>query len=700
ERNGTERNGTERNGTERNGTERNGTERNGTDKDKIENSKYCLKFDFAKKIFLIILFLVFASYGQQQKRIAIINTLDDGEPQIKPSELIHLTNRLREIANDVLPQKGYAVMTMQSIVSFLGSEEEASRRCKETEGCLAQLGREVNADYVSQARIGRFNENLTINAELYASGSGNLVSSFTGEAKDILGLLAVINEKASSMFGKMPSVSGGKAGSSIIFGGISGVQSSEGYGFDVEKSYLVNLSTNPTGANLSFNGVPAASCNKTPCKVELPGGKVRIIAVLEQYETTDTTISVERNNQSVEIFLKPKFGVLKIEQAYLDGMGERSQWNLVINGKPYGFGKIRLSPGEYTIELSHECYEAISFKAGINKGKSEVFDMTSHMKPKLGGLQLSAERDDELSSEPVYVNGKKAGETPFSGTVAVCSKIELGEEMDLAEVKLKYNQIVKYKHKMPYSSAWVSRTAEARSKKTTADMEVEAEQTRDQIQRIKLGFRIAGGLTITPSGSSPEWFDAYDAGINYKNIGTAEMGGNPGGLFELGLTLNIWPFSVMALVAELNYSFFTANYCWGGEECGDSKDYIIWTRIYNHSLNIPVLLRLGKRDVFYFEAGYQWGFPFYSYVWPRKGDDFNPEGSVEYPKSRMQNNQALVFGFGIQNSELIFGLRFTYYLTEFDRHNTLKSPVAIGIQMGSYFERGTSRYTGRFNGFD
>jgi hypothetical protein len=27
--------------------------------------------------------------------------------------------------------------------------------CKETEGCLAQLGRKINADYIGQARLGR-----------------------------------------------------------------------------------------------------------------------------------------------------------------------------------------------------------------------------------------------------------------------------------------------------------------------------------------------------------------------------------------------------------------------------------------------------------------------------------------------------------------------------------------------------------------
>ncbi|MDR1830038.1 MAG: fibrobacter succinogenes major paralogous domain-containing protein [Candidatus Fibromonas sp.] len=162
------------------------------------------------KIFLLLLLLAFIAYGQQQKRIAIINTVDDEEPPVKVSDLNHLTDRLREIATEILPQS-YAVMTQQSMVAFLGSQEEMVKKCKASEGCLAKLGREINADYVGQGRIGRFGGNLSIKVELYETKSGNLVSSFTGSSEDVFGLLAIINEKTSAMFKKLPDVSDVKA---------------------------------------------------------------------------------------------------------------------------------------------------------------------------------------------------------------------------------------------------------------------------------------------------------------------------------------------------------------------------------------------------------------------------------------------------------------------------------------------------------
>jgi len=84
-------------------------------------------------------------------------------------------------------------MSVQSIIDFLGSEEQAIKVCKEM-SCLAELGRKVSADYVAQARIGRFERNLTIGVELYSSKSGAMVGSFTGDSKSLKGGLRDVIE--------------------------------------------------------------------------------------------------------------------------------------------------------------------------------------------------------------------------------------------------------------------------------------------------------------------------------------------------------------------------------------------------------------------------------------------------------------------------------------------------------------------------
>jgi len=153
---------------------------------------------------LALLLLAVAAHRQQQRRVAILNTEDDGDTRVEVSDLNYLTVRLREIAVKILPKDNYSIMTAQSIIDMLG-KDDARKVCKEAQ-CLAEIGRKVSADYVGQARLGRLGGNLTISMELYNSVSGSLVDSFTGNAKDVFGLLAVLNENAPPMFGKMPDV--------------------------------------------------------------------------------------------------------------------------------------------------------------------------------------------------------------------------------------------------------------------------------------------------------------------------------------------------------------------------------------------------------------------------------------------------------------------------------------------------------------
>jgi len=400
------------------------------------------------KPFFILLLLAFAVYGQQQERVAIIQTLDDRD-SIGFSELAYLTDRLRETAVNVLPKQRYGVMTTESIVAFLGSQERAIKICRES-SCLAELGRKVSADYVAQAHIGRFEGNLTIKTELYSSKSGNLIGSFTGDSKSLQGLRLLIDERAPDLFRKMPNATGGPKASPFVAGGISGVESSADYELSGGKRYLVNLSTEPPGAILSFDGVPSARCPRTPCKVELSEGNVRIIAALEQYEVVDTTVSVASNNQGIVMRLKSNFGILEIKPAYLEGIGEYDDWNLSINGKTYNSLVNRFSPGNYNVKLSHKCYEVVNFMAGINKGSHEVFDMAGNIKLKKGGLDLSAERNGEPAVEPIFVNGKLVGETPFSDAVPLCSDIEIGNNRETVYVTLKHNEKVRLTHKLDF----------------------------------------------------------------------------------------------------------------------------------------------------------------------------------------------------------------------------------------------------------
>ncbi|MDR2732238.1 MAG: fibrobacter succinogenes major paralogous domain-containing protein [Fibromonadaceae bacterium] len=162
--------------------------------------KQQIKVDSTLKILVILGFLVQTAFAQQ--RIAILNTEDDGDPPLKPMELSYLTDRLREIAGNVLKDR-YGIMTQESIVNKLGSKENAAKECKAA-SCLADLGRKLSANYIAQGRVGRFGKDFTIKVELYNSASGLQASpTITGNSKDVFGLLAALDEKTPGMFREM-----------------------------------------------------------------------------------------------------------------------------------------------------------------------------------------------------------------------------------------------------------------------------------------------------------------------------------------------------------------------------------------------------------------------------------------------------------------------------------------------------------------
>jgi len=392
----------------------------------------------------ILLFLALVVYGQQTS-VAVLHS--EGTV-LSNDELEVLTDKMRQAALKVLPTKDFVLVKQDVIYKRLGGEEKYIKECSER-FCIVDIGKKAMVDYVALASVGKLGNKIRLKVELYNVSTEGLVGMLSDEESgNVKELLAIVEKRVpAEVFGKIPGASvGSKAAPYIpVADGISGVQSTgRDYEFEGGKSYLASIATEPAGAIVSFNGVPDSRCAKTPCKLILGEGNVRIVAAFDQYERADTTIFIKQNNQSISIRLKANFGILEIKPAFLDGIGKNEQWSLTISGKATSSWENRLSPGKYKVELSHRCYEALSFDAGINKDKREVFDIAAYIKLKKGGLVLNAERNGEPVSEPVFVNGKQAGETPFSGSVPVCAEIELGKNREKVDVKLKPNEKVEH----------------------------------------------------------------------------------------------------------------------------------------------------------------------------------------------------------------------------------------------------------------
>jgi hypothetical protein len=589
------------------------------------------------RVVLLAALLAFAAYGQTRDQVAIINTVDDGNPPIALLELIHLTDRLREVAVGILPKSKYSVMTTESIVALFESAEDAAKACNES-NCLVELGRKITADYVAQGRIGRFGENLTIKVELYHSMSGSLVASFTGNSKDIYGLLSVLDAKAPDMFKKMlSSLSGGSSSTPSVVGGIGSVETTAGGILaDGERRYIVNLNTDPRGAVLSFNGDAIPSCREAPCRVELPEGDVRVVANLEQYERADTMVSIKQNNQSVNIKLKANFGVLEVKPAYYENVGGNRGWGLTINGKAASSMANKLSPGNYEVKLRHECYEDISFKVGINKGSHEVFDIAKYLNVKMGVLDLSAEKNGEPVSEPVFVNGKQVGETPFSKSAPVCSEIMVGKEK--VDVRLKYGENVRHTHR-------IKTEAKPQVEPQKKQPQYASKQTRKEkgIERSLINIGIGGSIKAYLAPDKIYKGEVYEDGD-----ATSKATISPSIGLIAGISFTDW----MALYSEYYYAYRVFKNTKCSQNC---------TRIVEHALDIPLLIKFNLEETYtsyYIEAGVLYGIPLSTKI-------RSPSTLIE----REKRDFGCIFGGGINGRHKIdLGLRFVVNTSDFAKN--------------------------------
>ena len=88
-------------------------------------------------------------------------------------------------------------MTRENILQML----PPGKAIEDCEGnCLVETGKNIAADYICQARVGRFGTSLTLSAELYETAGNKLIASFNGRGQNVEELLVLIENKSHEFF--------------------------------------------------------------------------------------------------------------------------------------------------------------------------------------------------------------------------------------------------------------------------------------------------------------------------------------------------------------------------------------------------------------------------------------------------------------------------------------------------------------------
>ncbi|MBR3071235.1 PEGA domain-containing protein [Fibrobacter sp.] len=452
------------------------------------------------KRFAYLLFTVFLLSGISfAKFVAVLETMSDGNDQLSLTERQFLTNMLREQAVRELPAElNFTIMTRENIMMML----PPGKAIEDCEGsCLAETGKNIAADYVAQARVGKVGDNLSISAEIYETAGSKLLASFNGLGADVNALMNVIQEKGPEFFRK---ARGGTTG--IVRTGMDGLEN---------QSFVLQVSTNPQGAALSVDGRPVPSCTSTPCQILVEAGEHRIVAVLEHHEDAEGVFKVNQNGQTVSLDLVPRYGTVQLDLDFPLG-GTYDELEIKVDGKLVkGSDKVLMDPGTHAVSIGHRCYSPISFQVGMVKDKIETFKES--FKPLNTGLSLTAHSaSGESRTYNLLSNGTIVGKTPFSGSIPLCAKLSVesmnGNEVYPVDVELVQGQVVSFDFVEPAPNA-----ENIAVDKLNTDGSQIGESIPANVEQPKSGVRM--GLRITSGVVSALGFGAALYGIiKMKNL--------------------------------------------------------------------------------------------------------------------------------------------------------------------------------------
>lgn len=153
-----------------------------------------------KSWFFVFFLLAFTVTEASAAYVAVLETVADerAKDSVSLPDRQYLTNVLREQAVKELPAtQNYTIMTRDNINAML----PPGMVLEECEGsCLAETGRNISADFICQARVGRFGGMLTMTAELYETAGNKLIASFNGRGNNVNELLEIIEQRSPDFF--------------------------------------------------------------------------------------------------------------------------------------------------------------------------------------------------------------------------------------------------------------------------------------------------------------------------------------------------------------------------------------------------------------------------------------------------------------------------------------------------------------------
>ena len=426
-------------------------------------------------------------------------------------ERLYLTDILRAQAVYILPaEQNWTIMTRENINVML----PPGKAIEDCEGsCLAETGKNIAADYVAQARISQFGKALAITAEVYETASSKLVASFVGKGENVEDVEKIIKEQAPTFFKKVRN---------NALNGFGYVSTNNSFSFQGTKKFIVEIQTTPSGAIPTFDGKAFPQCTSTPCKIQLEAGEHRLVISKERFEDLDTLINVVKNEQQIKLDLVPNVGYINIAPKIPNSLKNQGSATATINGQKSRWGANELSPGLYSVLITHSCFDPLELNVMIQKGERTT--ISDSLVRGIGGLELDVVKNGTPQAVPVFIDGNNVGTTPFAGEVPLCSKIEIENagKREQIPVEIKYHEVVKKTYELTEKPA-ATKADETRQKAEVAYAELDGKKVTAKPTEDSSAQKAAEEATENKAKS---FWGGIVAGVIYNDFYSSHFGLN------------------------------------------------------------------------------------------------------------------------------------------------------------------------------
>ena len=365
---------------------------------KVHCKKLSYKFKANAVFLFLLLFLCFLhmALAADQKKVAVLEL--SNKAGITDDEANFLTDKVRDMASRTLAQKGFLVVTKESIYDLLPPGTDYKNVCTSAQ-CEIEVGRLLGVDYIVTGEIIKYADDFIINLKVHHCYSGAFLGAESAEGVDKKAIKDSLDQASIKLFNKVLIHSGPH--NDVV------IETTPPSGWDLPKGEMavVNFRSKPAGAVVEVDGI--LKCRKTPCTREIPVGQSIVSMQHERYQAKKEAIQIIKEMNPIIWNLRANFGLLSVTSV-------PSGLNINIENVPIGKTPLydhELEPGHYKVAITDPKYYEKGKRLSIQAGDKKDFSFT--MLPREGGVKVSAQdkNGDALIGE-LFFGGKSVGSVP------------------------------------------------------------------------------------------------------------------------------------------------------------------------------------------------------------------------------------------------------------------------------------------------